>query len=174
MIIIIIVIIRMNNLLNLKHFFLYRLKVSWLFLQLLLFFIVKLLSWNQYSIFIKSIYYRKICFLFIFRACHLRSSCLQQFDTWCLCSFRNFQELCISMNITSQSFLNILRNNVMNMKSLKRNDELSSFIILLNSLQSLWKPFLHILIKTERSLKRRFQKNTKIKTSSRWLTFAFF
>ena len=36
-----------------------------------------------------------------FRACHLRSLYLQQFNTWCLCSFRDFRRFCISMNITS-------------------------------------------------------------------------
>ena len=132
------------------------------------------MSWDQCSAFIKSIYHRKTRFLFIFRACHLRSSCLQQFDTWCLCSFRDLQRLCISMNITSQSFLNVSRNNVMNMKSSKRNDESSFFVTVLNSLQSSWKSFLHMLIEAERSLKRKCEKNTKIKISSRWSTFAFF
>ena len=80
-VIIIIVVIRTSDFSNLKHFFLHRLKVYWLFLQLLLSFIVKLLSWDQFSVLIKSTYHRKTRFLFIFRACHLRSSCLQQFDT---------------------------------------------------------------------------------------------
>ena len=173
-IIIIIIVVRTSDLSNLKHFFLHRLKVYWLFLQLLLLLVVKLLSWDQCSVFIKSIYHRKIRLLFIFRACYLRSSCLQQFDTWCLCSFRDFQKLCILMNITSQSFLNVSRNNVMNMKSSRKNDELSFFVTVLDSLQSSWKSFLHMLIETERPLKRRYEKNTKIRTSSRWSTFAFF
>ena len=58
----------------------------------------------------------------------------QQFDTWCLYSLRDFQKLCISMNITLQSFLNVSKNNIMNMKSSKRNDELNSFVTVLNSL----------------------------------------
>ena len=135
-VIIIISIVRTNNFSNLKHFFLHRLKVYWLFLQLLLFFVIKLLSWNQCSIFIKSIYHRETHFLFIFRACYFRSSCLQQFDTWCLCSLRNLQRLCISMNITSQNFLNVSKNNVMNIESLKRNNKLNFFITVLNSLQN--------------------------------------
>ena len=80
-VIIISVIVRTNNLSNLKHFFLHRLKIYWLFLHLLWLFIVKLLSWNQCSVLIKSTYHREIHLLFIFRACHFRSSCLQQFDT---------------------------------------------------------------------------------------------
>ena len=111
MIIIIIVVVRANDLSNQKHFFLHRLKVYWLFLHLLLFLVIKLLLWNQCSVLIKSIYYRETRLLFIFRVCHLRLSCLQQFDTWCLCSLRNFQKLCISMNITSQNLLNVSRNN---------------------------------------------------------------
>ena len=173
-IIILIVIVRTSGFSNLKHFFLHQLKVYWFFLQLLLFFIVKLLSWDQCSIFIKSTYHRKIRFLFIFRACHLRSSCLQQFNIWCLCSFWNFQRFCISMNITSQNFLNVSRNNMMNMKLSKRNNELNFFIIVLNSLQSSWKSFLHLLIEIERFLKKKCEKNTKIKTSSRWSTFVSF
>ena len=90
-VIIIIVVVRTSNLLNLKHFFLHRLKIYWLFLQLLLSLVVELLSWNQCSILIKSIYHQEIRFLFIFRVYHFRSSCLQQFDTWYLCSLRNSQ-----------------------------------------------------------------------------------
>ena len=173
-VIIIIVVIWTNELSNLKHFFLHRLKIYWLFLQLLLFLTVKLLSWNQCLTFIKSIYHRKTRFLFIFWACYFRSSCLQQFNTWCLCSLRNSQRLCISMNITSQNFLNVSRNNVMNMKSSKRNDESSFFVTVLNSLQSSWKFFFHILIEVKRFLKRRCEKNTKVKISSRWSTLVSF
>ena len=133
-VVIIIVVVRTSNFSNLKHFFLHRLKVYWLFLQLLLFLVIKLLSWNQYSVFIKSTYHRETRLLFIFRTCYFRSSCLQQFNIWCLCSFRNSQRLYISMNITSQNFLNVSRNNVINMKSSKRNDELSFFVTVLNSL----------------------------------------
>ena len=75
-IIIINVVVRTSDLSNLKHFFLYRLKVYWLFLQLLWLPVVKLLSWNQCSTFIKSIYHREIRLLFIFRVCHFRSSCM--------------------------------------------------------------------------------------------------
>ena len=141
---------------------------------MLLSFIVKLLSWNQCSILIKSIYYWKTRLLFIFRVCHLRSSCFQKFNIWCLCSLRNLQKLCISMNITSQSFLNVSRNNVMNMKSSRKNDESSFFVTVLDSLQSSWKSFLHMLIEAERSLKRRCEKNIKIRTSSRWSILVFF
>ena len=42
-------------------------KVYWLFLQLLLSLVIKLLLWNQCSALIKSIYYQKIRLLFIFR-----------------------------------------------------------------------------------------------------------
>ena len=171
---IIIVVVRTSGFSNLKHLFLHRLKVYWLFLQLFLLLVVKLLSWNQCSTFIKSIYHRETRLLFIFRTCHFRSSCLQQFNTWCLCPLRNFQRLYISMNITSQSFFNVSRNNVMNMKSSRKNDESNFFIIVLNSLQNSWKLFLHMLIEAERSLKRRCKKNTKIKTSSRWSTSASF
>ena len=173
-VIIIIVVVRTSDLSNLKHFFLHRLKVYWLFLQLLLSFVVKLLSWDQCSALIKLIYYRETRLLFIFRTCHFRSSCLQQFDTWYLCSFRDLQRLCISINITSQNFLNISKNNVMNIKSSKRNDESSFFVTVLDSLQSSWKSFFHILIEVERSLKRRCEKNTKIRTSSRWSTLVSF
>ena len=173
-VVIIIVVVRTSDLSNLKHLFLHRLKVYWLFLQLLLFFVVKLLLWDQCSILIKLIYHRKIRLLFISRACHFRSSCLQQFDTWCLYSLWDSQRLCISMNITSQNFLNVSRNNVMNMKSSKRNDESSSFITVLNPLQSSWKSFLHMLIEVEKSLRKRCEKNTKIRTSSRWSTFVSF
>ena len=173
-VIIVIVIIRTSDFSNLKHFFLHRLNVYWLFLQLFLSLIVKLLSWNQCSVLIKSIYHQETHLLFIFRACHLRSSCLQQFDTWCLCPFRNSQKLCISMNIISQSFLNVSRNNVMNMKSSRKNNELSSFITVLNLLQSSWKFFFHMLIEDERPLKRKCEKNTKIRTSNRWSSLASF
>ena len=173
-VVIIILVVRTSDFSNFKHFFLHRLKAYWLFLQLLLSFIVKLLSWNQCSVLIKSTYHREIRFLFIFRMCHFRSLYLQQFNTWCLCPFRNSQRLCISMNITSQNCLNVSRNNVMNIKSSKRNDELSFFIIVLSSLQSLWKSFLYMLIEVERFLKRKCKKNTKIRTSSRWSTLVFF
>ena len=173
-VVIIIVIVRTSDFSNLKHLFLHRLKAYWLFLQLLLSFVVKLLSWNQCSVLIKSTYHRKTRLLFISRACHFRSLCLQQFDIWCLCSLRDSQKLCISMNITLQNFLNVSRNNVMNMKLSKRNDESSFFVTVLSSLQSSWKFFLHMLIEVERSLKRRCEKNIKIRTLSRWLTFAFF
>ena len=173
-VIIIIIIIRTSGFSNLKHLFLHRLKVYWLFLQLRLSFIVKLLSWDQCSALIKSIYYQEIRLLFIYRACHFRSSCLQQFDTWCLCSFRNFQKLYISMNIISQNFLNVSRNNMINMKLSRRNDKSSFFVTVLDSLQSSWKFFFHMLIEAERSLKRRYEKNTKIRTSSKWSTSAPF
>ena len=173
-VIIIIVVVRTSDLSNLKHFFLYRLKAYWFFLQLFLFLIVKLLLWDQCSVLIKSIYHQETCFLFIFRACHLRSSYLQQFDTWCLCSFRDFQKLYISMNIISQNFLNVSKNNVTNIKSSKRNNESSSFVTVLDPLQSSWKLFLHILIEAEKFLKKRCEKNIKIKTSSRWSTSTFF
>ena len=173
-VIIIIVVVRTSDFSNLKHFFLHRLKAYWFFLQLLLSFVVKLLSWDQCSVFIKSIYHRKTRLLFISRACCLRSSCLQQFDTWCLCSFRNLQKFCISMNIISQSFLNISRNNVMNIKSSRRNNESSFFVTVLDPLPSSWKFFLHILIEAGRSLKKRCEKNTKIRTSSRWSTLVSF
>ena len=78
------------------------------------------------------------------------------------------------MNITLQSILNVSRNNVMNIKSRKKNDESSFFVTVLNSLQNSWKFFLHMLIEVERSLKRRCEKNTKIGTSRRWSTLVFF
>ena len=136
--------------------------------------VVKLLSWNHCSVLIKSTYHREIRLLFIFRMCHLLSLCLQLFDTWCLCPLRNSQGLCISMNITLQNFLNVSRNNVINMKSSRKNDESSFFITVLNSLQSSWKLFLHILIETEKPLKRRYEKNIKIRTLNRWSTSASF
>ena len=63
---------------------------------------------------------------------------------------------------------------MMNMKSSRRNNKSNSFVIVLDSLQNLWKSFLHMLIEAERSLKRRCEKNTKIRTSSRWSTSAPF
>ena len=173
-VIIIIVVVRTSNFSNFKHLFLHRLKVYWFFLQLLLSLVVKLLSWDQYSVLIKSTYHWEIRLLFIFQACHFRSSCLQQFDTWCLCPLRDSQKLCISMNIILQSFLNVSKNKVTNIKSLRRNDKLSFFVTVLNSLQNSWKKNFHMLIEAERSLKRRFEKNIKIKTSSRWSISAFF
>ena len=140
-VVIIIIVVQTSDFLNLKYPFLHRLKVYWFFLQLLLSFVVKLLSWNQCSILIKSIYHRETRFLFIFRACHFRSSCLQQFDIWCLCSLQNLQRFCISMNIISQNFLNVSRNNVTNIKSSRRNNELSFFVTVLVSLQNSWKFF---------------------------------
>ena len=78
------------------------------------------------------------------------------------------------MNIISQSFWNISRSNMMNLKSLRKNDKSNFFVTVLNSLQSLWKSFLHILIEAKRSLKIRYEKNTEIKTSNKWSTFVFF
>ena len=173
-VIIIIVVVRTSDFSNLKHLFLHRLKFYWLFLQLLLSLVVKLLSWDQCSAFIKSIYHREIRLLFIFRTSYFRSSCLQQFDTWCLYPLWNLQRLCISMNIILQNFFNVSRNNVMNIKLSKRNNKSSFFVTVLDSLQSSWKSFLHMLIEAEKSLKRKYEKSTKIRTSSRWSTSASF
>ena len=55
----------------------------------------------------------------------------------------------------------------MNIKLLKNNDELNFLVIVLNSLQNLQKKNLYMLIEAKKSLKRRCEKNTKIKTLSK-------
>ena len=50
---------------------------------------------------------------------------------------------------------------MINKKSSRKNNELNSFVIVLNSLQSSWKIFLYMLIEVEKSLKRKCEKIQK-------------
>ena len=59
-------------------------------------------------------------------------------------------------------------------KSLRKNNESNILVIVLGSLQNLWKSFLHMLIEAGKFLKSKCEKNTKIRTSSRWSTLVFF